>query len=115
MESFNTLKKVILLFLLTAASHQLQAQSDEQIRSKSNGYLEKQQSRQRIRSINQIEIDKTMPNSKTLYIIDNKIFSGTAEELNKAKLEKLNLIHSVKDTTSTSGIQYILIFRTKRG
>ncbi|MEJ5960720.1 hypothetical protein [Pedobacter immunditicola] len=115
MENFNMLKKVTLLFLLTVASHQLQAQSDEQIRNKSNGYLEKQQSRQRIRSINQIEIDKNMPDKKTLYIIDDKIFSGTAEELNKAKLEKLNLVHSVKDTTSTSGIHYILIFRTKRG
>jgi len=115
MENFNIIKKVILLFLLTAASHQLMAQSDEKVREKSNGYLEKQQSRQRIRSINQIDIDKNMPDTKTLYIIDDKIFSGTAEELNKAKLEKLNLIHSVKDTTSTSGIQYILIFRTKRG
>jgi len=115
MENFNTIKKVLLLTLLTAASHQLQAQSDEQIRNKSNGYLENHPSRTRIRSINQIEIDKKMPDTKTLYIIDDKIFSGTAEELNKAKLDKLRLIHSVKDTTSSSGIQYILIFRTKRG
>ncbi len=114
MGNLNALKKLFLLILLTSSGLQLQAQTDEQIRSKSSGYLEKQQSRQRIRSINQIEIDKKMPDSNTLYIIDNKIFPGTAEELNKTKLERLTLIHSVKDTTSTSGIKYILIFKTKK-
>jgi len=115
MENFNMLRKVFLVSLLMTVCHQLHAQTDLEIRNKSKGYLEKQQSKQRIYRINQTETHKNMPDSNTLYIIDNKIFSGTSEELNKTKLEKLVLLHSVKDTTSTSGIQYILIFKTKKG
>jgi hypothetical protein len=113
MENFTTLKKLLLLILLIAASQQLQAQTDEQIRNKSKGYLEKQSAKQRIRRVPQTEIDKNVPDSNTLYIIDNKILAGTAEELKKIKLETLDLVRSIKDPAAASVIKYILIFRTK--
>jgi hypothetical protein len=107
------MKKFLLLCLVVAFCQQLKAQSDEQIKKKSGSYLDTYPSKKRTVIRRQV-IDKKFPDSNSLLIIDHKIFRGTADQLRKSQLDSLQLIQSIEDTTSVSGVKYILIYQSKK-
>ena len=102
---------LFLVFLLAMCYHS-QAQTDEQIQSKSKGYLENRSQRTSIRGIP--APFGTIPVTETqLVVIDNKIFKATDPALKHIVSDSLVLINNIKDETSTSGIRQILFYRTK--
>lgn len=105
------MKNILLLFLLFIASHQLKAQTDERIKAKSDGFMEKSQ-KKRVQ-IRGLKLEKSQLDSNSLVVIDDKIYRGNAEELKKISLENLELVKSIKDSTSAAGIKYILIYKSK--
>lgn len=105
-----SLKKLILIFILTFSVGHLLAQTNPDIKSKAkeNDLIKDRPALVKGLQLNNITLDNSY-----LLIVDDRIFNGPDQRFKLIPRESIELVRRINDTLSRSIVKHILIYKTK--